>query len=168
MPKQADIHNEGGNPVASAKQSTNRSLEDLVAVRIIRIAEILSRLATRAYERRFGLRNTDLRILNILDGGEPISVNEISRRTHIDKAWISRSIRQLENKKLVKRKSSRTDSRNTLVTLTAASRKILADVRPIAYAREKALMKKISTPGFRKELDQLLVNAEALLAADSE
>lgn len=40
-----------------------KSLEDLVAVRIVRIAEVVSRLATQIIEARVALRNTDLRLM---------------------------------------------------------------------------------------------------------
>jgi DNA-binding MarR family transcriptional regulator len=96
-------------PDAKARRKTVKqaaktpSFEDHVAVRIVRISEILQRLATRKIEARWGLRNTDLRILNILDGEESVAVSEVGRRTHVDKAWISRSIRQLMARGLVVR-----------------------------------------------------------------
>lgn len=50
--------------------------------------------------RSFGLRSTELRILNVLDGAGSISINEMARRTHVDKAWASRSVGDFEAKKL--------------------------------------------------------------------
>src|SRR5215467_13512276 len=62
----------------------------LVSVRIVRIAELILRIGTLTFKERFGVKPTDLRILVMLGAYQPISVNEVSRRTHIDKAWISR------------------------------------------------------------------------------
>jgi DNA-binding MarR family transcriptional regulator len=140
-----------------------RSLEDLVAVRIVRIAEVMARLATRTIEARVGLRNTDLRLLNLLDGTEGVTVNEIARRAHVDKAWVSRSLRHLEAAGLVTRKSARSDSRLTVVGLSAKGRALLEQVRPLAVAREARLLEGIDPDAFKASLDRLMLNAENLL-----
>src|SRR6185295_18229397 len=115
------------------------SLEDLVAVRVVRVAEIMARLATRTFQARMGLRNTDLRLLNLLDGTEGVTVNEMARRAHVDKAWVSRSLRELEKSGLVTRRRVRADSRVSLIALSAKGRAMLDQVRPLASARETRL-----------------------------
>jgi DNA-binding MarR family transcriptional regulator len=152
------IANAGSDAVA-------RSLEDLVAVRIVRIAEVLSRLATQTIEARVGLRNTDLRLMNLLDGAEGVTVNEIARRAHVDKAWVSRSLRHLEEAGLVTRKSNRKDSRHTVAGLSAKGRALLEQVRPLATARETRLLAGIDKVAFKASLDRLMANAESMLAA---
>jgi DNA-binding MarR family transcriptional regulator len=141
------------------------SLEDLVAVRIVRIAEVVTRLATRSIEAKIGLRNTDLRILNLLDRTDGVTVNEIARRAHLDKAWISRSLRQLESDGLVIRNSLQQDSRLSVITLTARGRARLNQVRPLAEDHELRLLAGIDSAAFKRQLDRLMINAEALLAA---
>ena len=140
-----------------------RSLETLVTVRLVRIAEVVSRLATQTIEARFGLRNTDLRIMNMLDQTEGVTVNEIARRAHIDSAWISRSIRHLEAEGLLARRTHPGDSRLRIVALTDKGARLLDEVRPVALAREARLLKGIDAPGFREGLARLLSNAEAML-----
>jgi DNA-binding MarR family transcriptional regulator len=141
-----------------------KPLEDLVAVRIVRIAEVVARLATQTFEARFGLRNTDLRLMNILDGTEGVTVNEIARRTHVDKAWVSRSLRHLELSGLVtRRKNNRKDSRHTVAGLSAKGRALLEQVRPLAAARETRLLDGIDAGVFKASLDRLLANAERML-----
>ena len=83
------------------------TFEDNVGVRIVRLAEVYSRLARIGVEEPWGLRATELRILNILGGAASIPISEIARRTHVDKAWISRSVRDLEEKGLVARRAMR-------------------------------------------------------------
>jgi DNA-binding MarR family transcriptional regulator len=147
-----------------------RTLEDLVAVRVVRIAEVLARLATQTIEARVGLRNTDLRLMNLLDGrpmGPPgfqgVTVNEIARRAHVDKAWVSRSLRDLEKSGLVTRKSNRKDSRLTVVDLSVKGRALLEQVRPLAVAREARLLDGIDPAGFKASLERLMLNAEMML-----
>ena len=139
------------------------SLEDLVAVRIVRIAEVVARLATQTIEARVGLRNTDLRLMNLLDRADGVSVNEIARRAHVDKAWVSRSLRHLEMSGLVTRKSTRKDSRVSVIDLSAKGRALLEQVRPLAAAREARLLDGIDKDAFKASLDRLMANAESML-----
>jgi len=139
------------------------SLEDLVAVRIVRIAEVVARLATQTIEARVGLRNTDLRLMNLLDRADGVSVNEIARRAHVDKAWVSRSLRHLEKSGLVTRKRTRKDSRVSVIDLSAKGRTLLEQVRPLAATHEARLLEGIDRDAFKASLDQLMVNAESML-----
>ncbi len=140
-----------------------RSVEDLVAVRIVRICEVLARLATQTIEAKVGLRNTDLRILNLLDRTRGVSVNEIARRAHVDKGWVSRSLRHLESAGLVMRGSLQQDSRVSVITLTARGRTSLGRVRPLADAHEGRLLAGIDEAAFKAQLQRLMSNAENLL-----
>ncbi len=140
-----------------------RTLEDLVAVRIVRLAEVMARLATRTIEARVGLRNTDLRLMNLLDGFQGVTVNEIARRAHVDKAWVSRSLRDLEKSGLVTRKGNNKDSRLTMVDLSAKGRALLEQVRPLAVARETRLLEGIDPAALKANLERLMLNAEKLL-----
>ncbi len=81
---------------------------------------------------------TDLRLLNVLDGAEPLSVNEISRRALVDQAWVSRSLRTLEAGKLVERSGHPADSRLTLVTLTQARPRHAGRVPPLGRVEREA------------------------------
>jgi DNA-binding MarR family transcriptional regulator len=146
-----------------ARDAVARSLEDLVAVRVVRIAEVFARLATQTIEASVGLRNTDLRLMNLLDGAQGVTVNEISRRAHVDKAWVSRSLRQLEKSGLVTRKSNRKDSRLTVIDLSAKGRALLEQVRPMAAARETRLLEGIDGSALKTSLDRLMANAERML-----
>lgn len=146
-----------------ATAAATRPLEDLIAVRIVRIAEVVARLATQTIEARVGLRNTDLRILNLLDRTDGVSVNEIARRAHVDKAWVSRSLRHLESAGLVTRGGLKQDSRVTVIKLAAKGRRKLAQVRPLAADHEAHLLADIDRMAFKAQLERLMANAEALL-----
>jgi len=140
-----------------------RPLEDLIAVRIVRIAEVVARLATQTIEARVGLRNTDLRILNLLDRADGVSVNEIARQAHVDKAWVSRSLQHLETAGLVTRSGLKQDSRVTLIRLAARGRAKLAQVRPLAADHELRLLAGIDQGALKAQLERLMANAEELL-----
>jgi DNA-binding MarR family transcriptional regulator len=140
-----------------------RGLDDHIAVRIARITEIVSRIATLTIEARWGLSNTDLRLLNNLDGSPPMAVSELSRRAHVDKAWVSRSLRDLENRKLVQRRSHSKDSRLALISLTSQGQRLLDEVRPFALKNEIELLSGIDARLLKKLLGTLEENADAQL-----
>lgn len=114
-------------------------------------------------QQRWGLRNTDLRLLNVLDGEEPLSVNELSRRALLDQAWVSRSLRKLERAKLVIRRNDQRDSRLTLISLTKRGRQILDEFRPYAAWSERVLLTGVDEGALKALLDQLEINTQSLV-----
>ena len=145
--------------------SPSVTFEDNVGVRVVRLAEVFSRLARIGVEEPWGLRSTELRILNMLDGAVRIPISEIARRTHVDKAWISRSVRDLETKGLVARRDDERDARKSQAHLTEPGRELLEKIRPLVLWNEKRVLQGIDEARFKRELDQLLQNAEQILDA---
>ena len=150
-------------PASTPAGDGSASVEDLVPVRIMRIADVISRLATRGFKARFDLRNTDFRILNLLDHTPGMTVNEIARRTHVDKAWISRSLRQLSEKGLVKRASDKNDSRVSIIRLTRGGQSLLEEIRPLTMATEARMLDGIEARAFKQDLERMMNNVEAML-----
>ena len=157
MPKQ------GGKTRSKAVRAGAATLEDNVGVRILRIAEVFARLAKLGVEQPWGVRATELRVLNFLDGKDPVPINELARRIHVDKAWISRSVRQLVERRLVARRADPRDARISLVVLTKSGQALLDDIRPHAREGEREVLKGIDEKAFKRQLDRLLANAEAIL-----
>ena len=137
-------------------------MEDIVQVRLMRLNEVINQIRRHSVG-AMGLRSTDLRILNILYDAEAVSINELARRAHVDKAWISRSVGQLLDKKWISKQQDPNDSRAQLVRLTQKSRKLLDEVRPQVLLNEQILLQGIGEVAFKKNLDILLENAVALL-----
>jgi DNA-binding MarR family transcriptional regulator len=140
-----------------------RGLDDHIAVRVARISDIVSRVATLTIESRWGLSNTDLRLLNNLDGAPPMALSELARRSHVDKAWVSRSLRDLEKRKLVRRSSHEKDSRVALISLSAQGQALLDEVRPFALKNEVELLSGVDARQLKRLLDRLEANADAQL-----
>jgi DNA-binding MarR family transcriptional regulator len=140
-----------------------RGLTDHIAVRVVRLAESMARHATRTIEARWGLKNTDLRLLNVMDGAGPLTVSELSRRTHVDKAWVSRSLRDLERRKIVCRQADRKDTRLALLSLSAPGQRLLDEVRPIALQSETRMLRGLDARTLKRLLDALESNVEQML-----
>ena len=147
------------------KKSDARRLTDHIADRVCRLADAMLRLSARSIKEAWGLRPTDLKLMNLLDGEPPLAVREISRRAHVDQAWVSRSVHALEARGLVQRQSHASDTRLTLVSLTPHGRKTLDEVRPYALKSEQVLLNGIDEKKLKSLLDQVEVNVESMLDA---
>jgi DNA-binding MarR family transcriptional regulator len=134
----------------------------LVSVRIVRLSELILRLGVLAFQDRFGVRPTDLRILVMLGAHQPISVNEVSRRTHIDKAWISRSLRGLLDRKLITRMAHPSDSRASLLSLTKKGEALLRKIAPVAQDYQRQLLQGQRSRDVERVLDLLSARAEEM------
>lgn len=145
------------------KSNDAKLLTDHIADRVLRLADAVILLSARSIKERWGLRHTDLRLLNILDGEDALSVREISRRAHVDQAWVSRSLRKLEGQRFVQRGNHERDSRLTLISLTKQGRDILDQVRPYTQKSEKLLLKGIDEKELKALLDILEENVSTML-----
>jgi len=134
----------------------------LVSVRVVRIADLILRIGTLSFKKRFGVRPTDLRILIILGACQPISVNEVSRRTHIDKAWISRSLAPLLRRKLIARTAHPSDSRASLLSLTKKGEALLREIAPVAEDYQRQLLQGQRARDVERVLDLLSTRAEEI------
>jgi DNA-binding MarR family transcriptional regulator len=148
----------GGTKTGDAK-----ALRDHIVDRTCRLADAMIRMSSWHMKERWNLRQTDFRLLNVLDGEEPLSVNEIGRRALVDQAWVSRSLRALEARKLVERRGDPSDSRLTRVSLTQRGREMLDEFRPWAEWSEKVLLEGIDEKKLKALLDQLEASTASLV-----
>lgn len=138
------------------------TLIKLVSVRIVRLSELILRIGSLTFGKRFGVKNTDLRILVILGAYQPISVNEVSRRTHIDKAWISRSLSGLLRRKLVTKAAHPYDSRASVLQLTKKGEALLREIAPVAEEYQRRLLQGQKARDVERMLDLLSNRAEEM------
>jgi DNA-binding MarR family transcriptional regulator len=149
-------------PCETAGQSS-KFLRDHIVARTCRLADAMVRISARQMRERWNLRNTDLRLLNVLDGFKGMPVTEISRRALLDQAWVSRSLRALEANGLVRGFSDTSDSRRRLVSLTPRGYEILAEARPYAIWTENILLKGVDEGALKALLDRVEANTQVLI-----
>jgi DNA-binding MarR family transcriptional regulator len=153
----------------SRRRPTDRlTLSGLSQFRLLSIADSLLRAASKFYGRRFGINNSELRCLAILLDEQPLTVGELSRRGQIDKAWVSRSISNLLERGLVKRKNHSTDSRMLLISLTMAGVELTKSIYPIARSRHFHLLKGLPPKETLRTIGVLEKNAAELLNQSEE
>jgi DNA-binding MarR family transcriptional regulator len=148
---------------AAAHREMPTPLTGLVAFRLIHLADTISRAATLVFEKQFGLNNSELRAMIALRDMQPLTIAELSRAGHIDKAWVSRSVASLLGRGLVSREAHPTDQRMALIRLTAAGLGLTRDFEPVAHARQKRLLAGLSQREAFRVIDLLQKNADQLL-----
>ncbi len=140
-------------------------MDRLVPVKLVRLAEMIERRASRTFETRFGVKNTELRILVILAHADhAVAVSELSRRTRVDKAWISRTVMGLVARGLVERLADPAYPRAPLVALTAKGVDLARQISPVASAHETELLDGLDRGEVERVIDAMLASAERALA----
>ena len=127
-------------------------LEDLVTYRLMKLADTVRRAATQSYGARFGITTAELRLLAVISAHQPLAANEISRRTGLDKGWVSRSLASLLKRGLACRTPHPEDNRALLVSLMPAGRRLVKRITPFAAARQRRLLADLN----EREVDRML------------
>ena len=140
-----------------------KGLRDHIVGRMSRIADAMRTMSSWHIKERWNLRDTDFRLLNVLDGQASLSVNEIGRRALVDQAWVSRSLHALEEMKLVERRSHPEDSRLTLISLTKKGRETIEEYRPYAAWSEQVLLEGVDEAKLKELLDRVEANTERMV-----
>lgn len=89
---------------------------------------------------------------------------EISQYIGVNRTSVSRSLRQMEAKKILLRSGGTNDRRTTHVVLTETGRQILEKSMPMAQAAQDNLRKRLS----KSEVEQLCRLLDKLLAGDTK
>lgn len=144
-------------------------LEDLVTFRVARLSETLARGAVKLYTEGLGLGITEWRVMALLGRYAPLTANEISQRTGIDKSWISRSLVSLIAKGHVVRRADPSHGRKQLLALSPTGLAVYRRAAPRARQRHERLLDALSSEQrrrFLELLDLLQARAETILTED--
>ena len=153
---------------AASEHAKSPDFDDIIAVKLVKLAEAVSRSASQTYEKLYGLKNTELRILGHLSGDGPLAIREISRRSKIDKAWISRSVDGLARRGLVEKTPHPTDSRITLLSLTKRGKELADAVSRLAKKRQDELLAGLSEDEVHRILNVLYERVQQMLEASDD
>lgn len=130
-----------------------------------------SGLIARAYQARFGLTIWEWRVVAVLGSGQPMTAQAICEATAMDKVTVSRALRALNERSLVRRRTSPSDKRASLVSLTPDGQAVYEEIAPLALEWERSLLE-----GFSEEekavlgelLERLSVRADILAHGEDE
>ena len=107
------------------------------------VTNTISQSLAREYA-PFNITRTQWRILAVLGSVGDMTAQEISNKTMMDKTTLSRAIKNMVERKLVKRQAQQNDGRVSSLCLTSAGRKLFKKIVPIANQADTNLRAKLS------------------------
>ena len=142
---------------ASPKASDDRrspiaiDMDAFVPAALTNLAQKIAAAASATYRPRFGVGITDWRILALLAGEPWIAPVRICEATGLDKAAVSRSLRDLVNAGLIEVQKSPPNRRRLPVALTAKGLAVHDRIVSVALLRQEQLLRGFS-PEEREQL----------------
>ena len=123
---------------------TTLELDRFLPYRLSVLSNIVSTAISGAYEKRFGLTIPEWRVMAVLAMTPGLSAAEVAQRTAMDKVAVSRAVASLLRERRIVRQTARADRRRSLLRLSAAGRKVYAQVVPVALDYERDLLAPLS------------------------
>ncbi len=139
-------------------------LADFLPYRLSVLANRVSRELSGLYAERFGIAIPEWRVIAVLGQSEDVSADFVCAQTDMDKVTVSRAVARLIEKRYVRRRSLPEDRRCSMLNLTAAGRRIYAEIVPLARDYERGLLDALSAAE-RTALEHALGALEARLGA---
>ncbi len=146
-------------------------LELFLPYRLSVLTNTISQGIAGGYERPHGLSVTEWRILAVLGTYPGRTASEVTQRTAMDKVAISRAVKSLMSRGLIRRETDGSDRRRRKLFISDPSgQAVLRAVVPMALAYEKALMSVLNKDELDRLnncIDRLQNQASTLLCGDS-
>lgn len=151
-------------PDASERAEPAPSFEALLPVRLRKICDLFEELASNTLIGASLARFTEMRILSYLSTRQGVPVLEISRDLSVDKAWISRLLKGLEERRLVQRQRETGDGRVVRIDLTQAGYDTYAVMIADVMRHHDRIMEGLDGGAADTLCDLLEANIRAVLA----
>jgi DNA-binding MarR family transcriptional regulator len=130
-------------------------LEHFLPYRLSVLSNTVSSAIAAAYSARFALSIPQWRVLAVLAAHPGLSAAQLASRTAMDKVAVSRAVTSLLAAKRLRRTAASSDRRRSHLALTAAGRRVYAQVVPFALEYEAQLVRELKCDQHR-QLDQLI------------
>jgi homoprotocatechuate degradation regulator HpaR len=128
---------DGGNRRPEPSAGTMRPFEQSLPMALLRAREAVMR-GFRRLLRDNGLNEQEWRIMRALMEVDRIEIGELAERVFILKPSATRTVKNLQDRKIVSRSRSAEDQRRAFITLTAKGRRLFDELAPyseLEYAR---------------------------------
>lgn len=154
--------------VGEAEDAPAFALENFLPHRLSVVSARAHRLFARAYADQAGLSIPEWQVLSVLARSGDLSATDVTRQAAMDKVKVSRAVRSLMERRLVRRAEDRHDRRVRRLAITALGRRTQTSTMPLAHALESEMLGPLSAED-RARLRTVLSKLDrhlALLGAD--
>ena len=149
---------------ASVTRVTRLKLDAFLPYRLSVVSNRVSAAIATAYDRLFGLKIPEWRLIAVIAEGQAITQQALGVATRMDKVTVSRAAQALAERGLIARRPNIGDKRSHLLTLTATGRALYDQIAPKALEMEAAIFDRLD-PAERRTLAAMLDRIEAAAAA---
>lgn len=139
-------------------------LEEFLPHRLSVVSARAHRLFARAYAERAGLSVAEWQVLSVLARSGDLCATDVARHAAMDKVKVSRAVRSLIERRLLRRAEDRRDRRVRRLAVTAQGRRTQANVMPLAHALESEMLGPLGAED-RERLRAALSRLDSHLAA---
>jgi DNA-binding MarR family transcriptional regulator len=148
----------------AAADASGFVLEDFLPHRLSVVSARVHRLFARAYAEQAGLSMAEWRVLSVLCRSGDLSATVVARQAAMDKVKVSRAVRSLLERRLLRRAEDRRDRRVRRLAITALGRRTQAGMMPLVHALESEMLGPLSAED-RDRLGAVLSRLDRHLAA---
>ena len=139
---------------------SRRILSEFLSFRVVRLHHALNAQTAAVLDRVAGISLAQWRVLVMVGTGTATTARDISRKSIIDPAMISRTTRALEDAGLLRTHRPESDRRVLELSLTPKGREIYDRTLPYMQARQDTLLDHLD-PDERKAIFRILEKLEA-------
>ena len=146
-------------------------LNRITGYRLSALSNRLTLWSARVYRREFGVSSLEWRVIASLAALGPVTARDVAEFSVLDKSNVSRAVRRLAARGLVRQTSHPADGRSRILSLTGKGEALYRRIAARSREREEALFEGFSAAERRelaRLLDRLDARARALLAATEE
>lgn len=137
------------------KPPTQFKLEEFLPFKLNTTAEIITRDFTEMCTAKLNLSRSQWRILVLLDQHQLLTAKQICEMTNMEKVMVSRAVKELEDRKLIKRKINKSDKRSLFLELTAKGKKSIEKLMPAVSDWQKDFKKKLGARNYNQLVSML-------------
>ena len=124
-------------------------LEQFLPYRLVSLSQRISNALSTIYREQFGISVPERRVLaNLAEKGE-LNPKEIAQQTSMDKAKVSRAIKELSTKRLVLKRGDDSDNRAYRLRLSDGGFALYRKIVPLALAWEAGLLGALDATEYR-------------------
>ena len=165
----SQIESRGGSSPETDESDPPAPITVMLSSRLMVLANLLKRGAILRYKRLAGLSSVEFGLVASLGRRQPMSVARLAEAVGQDKGQISRALAELVSRKLIAKSANPKDSREVLVSLTAAGLAAHDAIVAGAQQRNRQLLEQLSKDELETllaQIDRLTATAEKMLEAE--
>jgi DNA-binding MarR family transcriptional regulator len=162
-----------------SRNGTGLNVEDFLTFRLTRLSNALRTNLTKPYLEEFNVSVPEWRLLAMITRFSPLRFSELTSRSSMDKGQVSRTLRQMTKRGLIKMKALRqrgTQATEALaapvvVSITATGKALYKSVLPVARRHQAEILMTLNEServSLYDTLDRLLATIGDNAVADDE